>query len=218
MAEARALEDAAVSDQVLSSQHAQLLKTQVAAQELRLAQLKRNYTPDYPEVREAQAQVDDSWRVLGSLVKSYSANASAGLSGAQRLEAKLQGAVAEQRTKVLTQVRLRDEAAKYLLELESAQTVYRRALDGYDQIMFASNGRQTNVSFVTRATPPLKASKPKVLSGLLLGGIAAVVLGLGLPLMVELFNRRVRCRDDLERQHGIQVLVELGRLPMRTAT
>ena len=218
LAETRAVVDASVSDQVLSSQHAQLMKTQVAAQELRLAQLRRNYTPDYPEVREAQAQVEDSQRVLASLLQSYSANASAGVSGAQRLEAKLQVAVAEQRTKVLGQVRLRDEAAKYLLELESAQTVYKRALDGYDQIMFASNARQTNVSFVTRATPPVKASKPKVLSGILLGCIAAAVLGLGLPLMVELFSRRVRCRDDLERQHGIQVLAEFGRLPMRTAT
>ena len=140
------------------------------------------------------------------------------LKAAQTLEARLQSEVAEQRTKVLSQVRLRDEAAKYVLELESAQTVYKRALDGYDQIMFASNGRHTNVSFVTRATPPLRASKPKLLSGLLLGAIAAAVLGLGLPLLLELFNRRVRCRDDIERHHGIQVLAELGRLPMRAAT
>jgi hypothetical protein len=42
------------------------------------------------------------------------------------------------------------------------------------------------------------------------------VLGLGIPLGYELFNRRVRCRDDLERHHGIPVLAEFGALPMRT--
>jgi uncharacterized protein involved in exopolysaccharide biosynthesis len=215
--EARAPLDAAVSDQVLASNHVQALKTQLAAQELRVAHLKRTYTPSYPEIREAQAQLDDTRRLLASLLKSYSANVSTGLQAARRLEEKLQAAVAEHRAKVLTQVRVRDEAAKYVLELESAQTVYKRALDGYDQIIFASVGPYANVSFVTRAAPPVKASKPKLLSGLLLGGMAGMALGIGVPLALELFNRRVRCRDDLERHHGVQVLAEFGRLPMRVA-
>ena len=42
------------------------------------------------------------------------------------------------------------------------------------------------------------------------------MLGLGIPLGYELLNRRVRCRDDLERHHGIPVLVEFGRLRMRS--
>jgi capsular polysaccharide biosynthesis protein len=62
----------------------------------------------------------------------------------------------------------------------------------------------------------VKASKPKILTGLLAGCVGAVVLGLGLPLMLEFANRRVRCRDDLERPHGIPVLAEFGRVPMRS--
>ena len=92
-------------------------------------------------------------------MQSYSANASAELSVAQRLEQNLQPAVAEQRAKVLAKGQLHDEAAKYLLELESAQSVYKRALEGYDQIMFASAGHYTNVSFVSRATPPVKGQQ-----------------------------------------------------------
>jgi uncharacterized protein involved in exopolysaccharide biosynthesis len=83
---------------------------------------------------------------------------------------------------------------------------------------FPSGGHYTNVSFVSRATPPVKASKPKLSTGILLGSIAAGVLGLGIPLGYELFNRRVRCRDDIERHHGIPVLVEFGALPLRTTT
>ena len=45
-----------------------------------------------------------------------------------------------------------------------------------------------------------------------LGVLAALGLGLGLPLLWEQFHRRVRCRDDLERLHGVPVLVEFGRL------
>ncbi len=214
-AETRSSGDQSVNDQVLSSTLVQTLKTQLAAQEARLAQFHALYTSRHPDALELQSQVQDTRRSLASAVRSYTANASATLSGAQRLEQSLQRAVAEQRAKVLAKGQLHDEGAKYLLELESSQAVYKRALEGYDQVMFASAGHFTNVSFISRATPPVKPSKPKILTGLILGCMAAFALGLGLPLGYELFNRRVRCRDDLERHHGIPVLVEFDRLHMR---
>ena len=216
VAEARASADQSVNDLALSSSLVQSLKTQLATLESRLAQLTTIYTQKHPEIRELQSQIGATRRSLASTLQSYSANASAGLSVAHRLEQNMQQAVAEQRTKVLAKGQLHDEAAKYLLELESAQAVYRRSLEGYDQIMFASGGHYTNVSFVSRATPPVRASKPKVLTGLILGCMVAAFLGLGIPLGYELFNRRVRCRDDLERHYGIPVLVEFGALPLRT--
>ncbi|MBI3544982.1 MAG: hypothetical protein HY081_00075 [Gammaproteobacteria bacterium] len=215
-AEARAASDQSVNDQVLSSTFVQSLKTQLAAQEARLAQLNVAYAPQHPDILELQSQIAATRHSLATAVQSYSANASATVTSALRLEQNLQQAVDEQRAKVLSKGQLHDEAAKYLLELESAQTVYKRALEGYDQIMFASGGHYTNVSFISRATPPVKASKPKILTGFLLGAMAAGVLGFGIPLGYELFNRRVRCRDDLERHHGIPVLVEFGAQPMRT--
>jgi len=218
IAEARAAVDPSVSDQALSSVQVQTLSAQLATQELRHAQLSRAYTQAYPDLRESQSQVQDTRRLLASAVQGYSANATAALNLARRLEQSLQRAVSDQRAKVLVQGRLRDESAKNLLELESAQSVYKRALDGYDQIMFATGHRATNISVVSAATAPVSAAKPKVLSVLLLGGIAAVFFGLGIPLASELFNRRVRCRDDVERQHGVPVLVEFGRLPRRIAT
>ncbi len=128
--------------------------------------------------------------------------------------------VEEQRLKVLNVRRLQDEGTKYALELESAQTVYKRALDGYDEIMFASGGHTTNVNFVSRAVPPLKAAKPnkvKILFGSILAGL---ILGLAGPLAYEiLVNRKIRCADDLERSFGIPVLIELDEIPsLREAT
>jgi uncharacterized protein involved in exopolysaccharide biosynthesis len=216
VAEARSQEDPAISDQVLASPGVQAVKSQLAAQELRLEQLNRTYTPNHPDIQEAKIQVENSKRALASASQAYAANTTSALAMAQRLEAKLQRAVADQRGNVLSRGRLRDESAKYQLEFQSAQEVYKRALDGYDQIMFAAaEGPYTNVDVVSRATPPMTASAPKLLTGSLLGCIAAALLALGLPLLYELFNRKVRCRDDLERHHGVPVLVEFGRLPRR---
>lgn len=216
-AEARAAQNQATSEQVLVSPLTQQLQAQLAAQELRLGQLTRQYTPMHPDIKEAQIQVEATRRALAANTRSYADNAAAGVGMAARVEQGIAAAAVEQRGRVLAKSLLQDEAAKYRLELASAQTVYKRALDSYDQIMFAANGRQTNVSLVSRATPPVRASKPKVIVGWLLGLITALGLGFGIPLVWERFNRRVRCRDDIERQYGVPVLVEFGRLPMRVA-
>ena len=217
MAEARASQEQAVSDPVLASTQAQALKTQLGTQEQRLAELNRHYTPLYPDVREAELQVEATRRAISLTVQSYADNAAANRNIAQRLEQALQRTVEDQRARILAKSRLEDEAAKTRLELESAQVVYRRALESYDQIMFASSGRNANVSLVSRATPPVRAAKPRVLILAVLGGGAALLLGLGVPLVYERFNRRVRCRDDLERQYGVPVLAEFGRLVLRPA-
>lgn len=216
-AEAQAAGDRAVNSQVLSSSLVQALKTQLATQKAKLAQLNSIYTRRHPDIVEIQAQIKITQQALNSTLKSYSDNTAAGLAGAQQLEQTLQQAVADQRAKILQKGQLQDEATKYQLALDSAQSVYKRALEGYDQIRFASSGRNTNVSLVSPATPPVKPSKPRLLRALLLGVMAAGVLGFGIPLLFELFNRRVRCRDDIERNHGIPVLIEFGALPMRSA-
>jgi succinoglycan biosynthesis transport protein ExoP len=216
-ADARASGDQSVSDQVLASTEVQKLKSQLADQQQRLTQLNFSYTPQHPEVVAMQSLMDTTRRSLANAQRSYAANAAAELSASQRLEQNMQRGVKEQRSRVLATGQLQDEAAKYLLELQSAQTVYKRALEGYDQIMFASSGHYTNVTLVSRASPPVKASKPRVLAGLAMGFIAAGCLGFGIPLLYELFNRRVRCRDDIERHHGIAVLMEFDKSTMRAA-
>lgn len=214
IAQAASSADQAVGDQVMSSPLIQSLKSQLAAQESRLAELQLTLRPRHPEVVELLSQIETSRRMLAREVGRYSRNAANGLSTAQDLEQGLQTAMAEQREKVISTSALHDQAAKYRLELDSAQTVYKSALDGYDEVIFASMGNYTNVSFVSRATPPVKASKPRVLVYLLLGAMAGGFLGLFAPLTYELLNRRVRCRDDLERDNGVPVLAEFGPLPM----
>ena len=214
LAQAASSGDAAVGDQVMSSPLVQSLKSQLAEQESRLADLRLTLTPRHPQVIQLQSQIATNRQTLAGEVRSYSRNSAGALSTAQQLEMELQAATAAQRAKVISTSALHDQAAKLRLELDSSRTVYKGALDGYDEVMFASMGNYTNVSFVSRATAPVRASKPRVLVYLLLGGMAGCFLGLVLPLAYELTNRRVRCRDDLERDNGVPVLAEFMRSPM----
>jgi capsular polysaccharide biosynthesis protein len=54
----------------------------------------------------------------------------------------------------------------------------------------------------------VKADKPNTIKLMLMGAVLSVLLGLVVPFGLELLNRRVRCRDDLERNIGIPVLAE----------
>ncbi|MDT0497231.1 hypothetical protein RM530_07615 [Algiphilus sp. W345] len=49
--------------------------------------------------------------------------------------------------------KLIDESAQYELALKSAQTLYERALDGYDQIAVSSGGDYNNISTVRARRP-----------------------------------------------------------------
>ncbi|HKE95485.1 MAG TPA: Wzz/FepE/Etk N-terminal domain-containing protein [Povalibacter sp.] len=211
-AEARGSDDPDVRDQVLGSTLVQNLKTQLAAQRSRLAELQNTLGSRHPEILQLQAQIAETRQRLDEEIGGYARNAASGAGAARKLEAQLQSAVAAQRQKVLSANELHDQADKLRLELESAQAVYKRALDGYDQVMFASTGNYTNINFVNRATVPVKPSKPRVLVLLLLGVVAGTGLGLVAPLAYELVNRRIRCRDDLERDEGVPVLAQFGSL------
>lgn len=205
----RAQQQAASSDLVLASPQVQAIRSQLAAQELQLAQLARIDGPSNPSLREAQSRVADLRRALAAATQGYADNAQATLRMAEGLERKLQAAVAAQRSSSAYQSRLRDESARYQLEFDSAQEVYKRALDDSDRIRFvAASGPYANVDVVSAALPPLTATAPRLLRGAALGILAAGLLGLGVPLLLEHFRRRVRCRDDLEREFGIPVLAE----------
>jgi len=218
-AEVSASSNQSVASQVLSSTLIQTLKSQLAEQQAKLAEYSTTLGPHHPQVLELQSQMAATRRSLAEELGSYSNSASSQLSSSRQMVQKLQKAVDEQKSRVLGLRQLQDEAAKYALELDSAQTVYKRALDSYDQVMIASSGHYTNVRFISRATPPLRADKPNSIKLLLLGCVFALFAAFAGPLAYEMLNRRIRCRDDLERDHGIPVLTEFapGRRPKALA-
>jgi uncharacterized protein involved in exopolysaccharide biosynthesis len=212
-AELRLNGNQAVGDAVLASRSIETLKADLATQKTRMAELRSSLGPMHPQVRELASQIASTQQAIDNELRVYQGNAQSQLDNAKRTEAQLERQVATERAKTLEEHRLQDESAKYELELESAQTLYRRALDGYDQIVLASNGGYNNVRSISRAQPPVKASKPQTIINVIVGLLFGAVVGIIGPLFYELFNRKIRCRDDLDRDFGIPVLVEFDSMP-----
>jgi succinoglycan biosynthesis transport protein ExoP len=184
----------------------QTLKESLAMQLNQLTQLKGTYGPQHPKIRELETQIAATRASLGDEERS--------LSGTHELERKYAAAVAEQEAKV---ARLRDaqeQGSKLLLELDSANTVYKHALDGFDQIMFQAVANHANITVVGHAVAPFMASKPNKKKLFIIALLAALGVGVGGPLGYEFFiDRRLRCRDDMEREFGIPVLAQLESVP-----
>ncbi|MGD9842288.1 MAG: GumC family protein [Steroidobacteraceae bacterium] len=214
LAEANASGNQTVSNQVIASNLVQGLKTQLAQKRSELAKLETTLGPQHPQIMQLKSEITATERSLSTQITSYTDNATSELAAAKLLEQKLQKAVDEQRTKTLAVRGIQDDGAKYLVELESAQAVYKKALDGYDQTMIASGGEYTNVNLVDHAVIPLKASKPNKPKYLALAVAIGALFGLVIPFVLELLNRKVRCRDDIERELGIPVLAEFDAIPV----
>ncbi|MDP9064746.1 MAG: GumC family protein [Pseudomonadota bacterium] len=202
------------STAALGSLAVQNIKALLSTQQTQLAQLRTTYGVEHPKVMELESQIRATQHNLDVELRSATSTNTSDLAGAQQLEAKMRAAVEEQRNKVLSVNKLRDEGTKYELELESTQSVYKRALDGYDQIMFASGAHVANISIVSNAIPPQKATKPNKVKLLVMGVLAGIGVGLLAPLTYELLiNRRIRSRDDFERSFDLPVLMEFDRIP-----
>jgi uncharacterized protein involved in exopolysaccharide biosynthesis len=209
--EAHQLDPDAGSEQALDSQAVAALRGQLAAEQQRMGELLATLGPKYPTVIELQSQINATKRSIENEVQSISSNTKTALVRVRELEQKFQAAVDAQRGKVVERRALQDQAGKLLVELASAKDTYRRALEGYDQTLFASVTDNADVSLVSRAEPPVKAEKPNKVKLFLVACIAALGIGVGGPFVYELLlDRRLRCRDDLERNFGMPVLAQLG--------
>lgn len=216
--QARQAGQEADANEALNSEQIYHLKGQLSSERAQRAELATTLGPKHPKLVALDAQIATTQAALDRAVSALSANTTTQLARAIKLEASLTAAVTAERAKVLRVRQLQDQAQKLALELESAQSVYKRALDGYDQIMFASVDHPTDVSIISRATAPVRPSKPNKVKLFIVGILAGLLLGVAGPMAYELLvNRRVRCREDIERTFGIPVLAQFDAISAATA-
>jgi uncharacterized protein involved in exopolysaccharide biosynthesis len=136
-----------------------------------------------------------------------------GISNAAELSAErerdLKKELAKQKELVLGLKNQHDRIAVLEREVESLQATYNAALTQLNTTSMQSMVEQTNVSIVDAANIPASHSSPRVLTNLVLGGFAGLLLGVGVALFREVFTRRVYSRDDLISELGIPLLGHL---------
>ena len=212
---------------VLSNAHLNALKVDLSRVEGRLEQESAVLGPNHPGYLRTTAEV----QALREKLKSETRKLVAGLGNAvqqsRKREADLQTAIEAQNQRLLNVKDYRIDMAAMTRDIEAAQRSYDAVLTRYMTNKIDATANTTNVMLLSPASEPIKPVHPKV--GLIAG--LSVVLGLllaaGIVYVLEMLDRRVRSRYDLESRLAVPSLGRLskwqptgGRLlpaPMRAA-
>jgi uncharacterized protein involved in exopolysaccharide biosynthesis len=183
------------------------LRSKLASLESQLAEAGTTLGARHPRIIQLRTEIDSTRNALQS-------GAATSLTRARELEGKYATAAEEERNRLLNRRILQDQGAKLLMEQQLAKDSYASALRGLDQVQFASAGDYKDVTLVSRAEPPVRPSRPNKRKLFLAALMASFGLAVGGPFAYELLlNRRIRCRDDLERSFRIVLLAQFGPIP-----
>ncbi len=166
------------------------------------ARLGKNH-PDYQAAAAAVATLrariaQETQKIASSLGSTVRVD--------QQRESELRQAVELQKKRVLDLKHQHDQSAVLDGDVQAAQ----RDLDAVNQRLAQSNlegqTQQTNVVLLTSASVPVKPSSPKALLNIGLGLFLGVVLGIGVALLLEVREPRIREDEELLTLLGVPML------------
>jgi chain length determinant protein EpsF len=212
---------------VLSNAHLNALKVDLSRVEGRLEQESAVLGPNHPGYLRTTAEVQGLREKLKSETRKLVAGLGNAVQQSRKREADLQTAIEAQNQRLLNVKDYRIDMAAMTRDIEAAQRSYDTVLTRYMSNKIDATANTTNVMLLSPASEPIKPVHPKV--GLIAG--LSVVLGLllaaGIVYVLEMLDRRVRSRFDLESRLAVPSLGRLskwqptgGRLlpaPMRAA-
>lgn len=192
-------------EEVLNNSLIQSLKSELAQSEAKFAELSKKVDINHPQYKQAYAEVESLRRKIQSEVNMVLRSIASGVAASKQRDKILAHAFAEQKAKVLDLKKQHNEIAVLNREVENAYKEYDAAMERAVQAHMESEIEQTDVSILNLALAPQKPAKPRVLLNIILSILLGAMLGVGLALLVELTDRRVRSVFDISEQLAIPV-------------
>lgn len=176
-------------------------------------QKSRQFGPEFPEMVQLKAQIDELDRQITTVAGSIRASIRGQYVIAANQERSLQRQVSGLKADVLD---LRDRTIQYNIlqrEVDTSRTLYDGLLQRYKEVGVTGGVTTNNISIVDRADAPTKPSSPRLLLNLAI----AVLLGLGLgtlaAFVLEALDESLATPDDVEAKLGVPVLGAVPLLP-----
>ena len=200
---------ASESPDVASNPLVQSLRADLSKAEIRFSMLEEKFGSGHLFYREAQAEIVKLRSELALQIALISKTVSSNARILERREADLRALVAEQKTKVLDLNRKRDELSLLSKEMESAQRTFEAVSQRLAQTRIQAQANQSDVAVLAAASVPRVSTGLAPWLILLLSAVAGLLMGCGVALLREFFDRRVRSGQDLEMISGIPMLATL---------
>jgi chain length determinant protein EpsF len=182
---------------ILDNPFLQKLKEETLRGEAKLKELSTQYGVNHPQYQR-QATENQSLRekLEAETAKAVAAISSSAAQSRQR-ERDLRRAMSAQRSRVLDLKEDRNGLTVLRRNVESAERAYDTAMQRFVVSQVDSRAKQTNITVLNPAVAPRVPARPKVFLNIALSMVVGVMLGIGMVLLAERFDRRVRSRSDL---------------------
>jgi chain length determinant protein EpsF len=197
--------------EVLANGYIITVKSALQAAEGRLQEQSEVLGANHPTYQRTAAEVQGlKERLNAEATKVVTGLGNAVQQSAKRVE-ELQTALKDQQDRIMKARESRVDMAVLSRDLDNAQRAYDGALSRAIAVKVDSKVRQTNLAMLTPAVEPLKPAVPKV--GLIsaLSVLIGFLLAAGMVYVLELLDRRVRSRTDLESRLAVPSLGILSR-------
>jgi capsular exopolysaccharide synthesis family protein len=179
------------------------MRKQEAELSVKLAQLKADFTDDYPEVKRVQAQLKDIRAEIQTEINRILSNLRAESQAAAGRESSLlasrgaaAGGIAANNQAMIGLVGLQQRA-------DAAKAIYDAYLTRAKQVAAESSLQQADGSINSQASQPTTPSSPNMRLGLALAFLAALVAASASIIMAEFWDKQLRSRNDVERELGV---------------
>ena len=186
------------SPDVMASPLVGTLKAELIRQQTNLEQLSTRLGDSHPAVVEARTGVDETRRKLDAEIIRVTSSVGVGNSVNLSRVAQLHASLDAQRVKVLKMKRVRDEATILQRDVDSAQRAYEGVLVRMSNTYLESQANQANISALETAVAPSIPSSPMIFTNVALGGVLALIVSVGVALLVEHLDRRLRVHSEIE--------------------
>jgi len=197
--------------EVLSSTYITTVKGDLQRAEARLQEQSEVLGPNHPAYQRTESEVKALRERLAAETKKVVAGLGNAAQQSGKREQELQQALAAQQDRIMKLKDARIELAVMSRDVENAQRAYDTALSRHMTIKVESRARQTNLALLTPALEPVRPAQPKVGLISLLSVIIGGLLAAGVVYLLEMLDRRVRSRSDLESRLAVPSLGRLSR-------
>ena len=194
------------------------LETQLSSLRQRLAQLKTQYTDEWPEVVKTKKEIETLEKQIANIGNRAADTKMAALQ--ERLvetrakERLIRSQFETQRADVIKQ---NEAAINYKIiqqEIDTNKSLLDGLLQRSKENEVVAAGTQNNVLVLDRATTPKNPMGPDRFKNIFLAFILALGFGIGIAFVTDWLNDSLSAADDLESMLGIPVLAGIPLAPL----
>ena len=190
------------------------LKSDLSRGEARLQELNSKYGDNHPQVVEAKANINElrsrleteTRRITGGVTVSNNIN--------KQRESQVRRELESQRARVAQMKVARDQGQVLIREVENAQRTFDGLMSRMNQSALESQTTQSYANVLSSALPPVEHSTPRLFLNIPLSVLLGALLAVGVAMLLEMTDRRVRASEDVVAALGLPIL---GVLPKPNA-